>query len=203
MGDRGRAACALRRQLLSVCLRRGKASGSPCEGSGGSSGRSGVGGCTSAKARGRGRDASRSPGAGRPVDGAGTVVGANRSLCRGLDLIAGGAERMAGSKPQGVPRTLGITGPIGCGKTTVGDMLLELGALERIDADRVVHGLMAPNSVTTKRVRETFGDGVMASDGSVDRSALASVVFSKPDRLRALEAIVHPAVREAIRSRIA
>jgi dephospho-CoA kinase len=102
----------------------------------------------------------------------------------------------------GSRRILGLTGPIGCGKTTVGDILLELGALERIDADRVVHSLMSAGTTTTAQVRETFGNHVLAADGSVDRAALASIVFGDSDKLRRLEDIVHPAVRGAIRQRL-
>jgi dephospho-CoA kinase len=109
---------------------------------------------------------------------------------------------MARGHSPGAPRILGVTGPIGCGKTTVGDLLLELGAVERIDADRVVHGLMAAGTPVTARVRQAFGDEVIAADGSVDRRHLASIVFSDSRRLRALEAITHPAVRDAIHARL-
>jgi dephospho-CoA kinase len=103
---------------------------------------------------------------------------------------------------RSAPRILGLTGPIGCGKTTVGDVLLDLGARERIDADHVVHALMAPGTATTRQIRDAFGDGVIAVDGSVDRRRLAAIVFRDAERLRALEAITHPAVRESIRTRL-
>jgi dephospho-CoA kinase len=81
--------------------------------------------------------------------------------------------------------------------------LLELGALERIDADRIVHALVAPGTPVTQRVRENFGDGVIGEDGAVDRRRLADIVFADPERLRTLEAITHPAVRDSIRERLA
>lgn len=97
------------------------------------------------------------------------------------------------------PRILGLTGPIACGKTTVGNLLLELGARERIDADDVVHDLMKPGTPTTAQIETLFGPAVIAPDGSVDRPRLADVVFANQNALRRLEAIVHPAVRQVIR----
>jgi dephospho-CoA kinase len=100
------------------------------------------------------------------------------------------------------PRVLGLTGPIACGKTTVGDLLLELGALERIDADESVHELMLPGTRTTHAVASAFGPEIIEEDGSVDRARLAEVVFGNPEQLRRLEEIVHPAVRQLIRRRL-
>ncbi len=108
---------------------------------------------------------------------------------------------MAG-KSAGAPRILGLTGAIGCGKTTVGDMLLRLGALERIDADTVVHELMAPETAVTAAIADTFGIDVLRDDGAVDRGALAAKVFADQTALRKLEAITHPAVRATIRQRL-
>lgn len=99
-------------------------------------------------------------------------------------------------------RVLGITGPIGCGKTTVGDMLLELGAYERIDADRVVHQLMGAGTQTSIAVGMAFGSGILNEDGSVNRARLGEIVFRDPAKLRALEEIVHPAVRKVIREQL-
>lgn len=109
---------------------------------------------------------------------------------------------MAARDPQATPHILGLTGPIACGKTTVGTMLLQLGALERIDADEVVHELMQPGTEITHRIEQAFGPGVIASDGAVDRKALGKHVFSNSDALHELEGIVHPAVRPAIRTRL-
>lgn len=109
------------------------------------------------------------------------------------------AERDAGQGPY----ILGLTGPIACGKTTVGDLLLELGAIERIDADRVVHGLMTAGTPVTREIAEAFGTGVLATDGSVDRARLGEIVFANPTALRRLEAIVHPGVRREIQRMLA
>ncbi len=101
-----------------------------------------------------------------------------------------------------VTRILGLTGAIGCGKSTVGDLLLEVGARDHIDADQVAHALMSPGTQVTQHIAETFGPDVMAADGSVNRAALGHIVFNDAERLRLLEAITHPAIRRAIRERL-
>ena len=102
-----------------------------------------------------------------------------------------------------MPRIIGLTGNIACGKTAVGHMLLELGAERYIDADAVVHKLYQSGQPIAIRVAETFGDGVIAPDGSVDRKALGAVVFQDAEAMRRLEAIVHPAVSIALASELA
>jgi dephospho-CoA kinase len=91
-------------------------------------------------------------------------------------------------------RTIGITGNIACGKTSVGQVLLELGAECYIDADGLVHRLYERGQPIAVQVAQEFGSTVMAGDGSVDRKALGAVVFRDAQALRRLECIVHPAV---------
>ncbi len=102
-----------------------------------------------------------------------------------------------------MPRILGITGNIACGKTAVGRILLELGAERYIDADAVVHGLYQSGQPIALQVAEVFGPSVMAPDGSVDRKALGSIVFQDAEAMRRLETIVHPAVSVALISELA
>jgi dephospho-CoA kinase len=98
---------------------------------------------------------------------------------------------------------LGITGNIACGKTSVGQMLLRLGAERYIDADALVHRLYEPGQSVALGVGAAFGEAVLAADGSVNRQALGAIVFDDATELRRLEAIVHPAVHEAIRVELA
>ena len=91
---------------------------------------------------------------------------------------------------------IGITGPIGCGKSTVAGMLAEHGAIV-IDADRLVREVYEDAAVR-QAVVDRFGPDVRTLDGSIDRRALAGIVFDDPAALRDLEAIVHPAVRPRI-----
>jgi len=109
---------------------------------------------------------------------------------------------VAGNSSLRSPRVLGLTGPIACGKTTVGDLLVRWGALARIDADAVVHQLMVGNTPVTAAIQDRFGPKVVTVDGSVDRGRLGNVVFGDPAALRDLEAIVHPEVRAEIRQRV-
>jgi dephospho-CoA kinase len=102
-----------------------------------------------------------------------------------------------------MPRIIGITGNIACGKTTVGHMLLELGAERYIDADAVVHRLYLAGQPIAVKVAEAFGPAVVAADGSVDRKALGAVVFYDAEAMRRLEAIVHPAVSMALMNELA
>lgn len=93
-----------------------------------------------------------------------------------------------------MPRIIGLTGNIACGKTTIGKMLLELGAERYIDADAAVHRLYESGQPIAVKVAETFGTMILAPDGSVDRKALGAVVFQDADAMKRLERIVHPAV---------
>jgi dephospho-CoA kinase len=99
-------------------------------------------------------------------------------------------------------RLIGLTGNIACGKSTVLAELAALGA-ETIDADRLIHQLYVAGSPITAAIAAAFGPGVLAADGSVDRRALGQIVFAEPVRLRQLEGITHPAVRQLIDQRLA
>ena len=97
-------------------------------------------------------------------------------------------------KLASMARTLGITGNIACGKTFVGQVLLELGAERYIDADALVHRLYERGQPVVAQIAAQFGSTVLAPDGSIDRKALGSIVFQHADALKQLECIVHPAV---------
>jgi dephospho-CoA kinase len=91
---------------------------------------------------------------------------------------------------------LGVTGGIGAGKSTVAAKLAERGA-RVLDADRIVRELYRGGAIPD-RIAARFGAGVRASDGSIDRAALAAAVFEDPVARKDLEAIVHPGVRERV-----
>jgi dephospho-CoA kinase len=97
---------------------------------------------------------------------------------------------------------IGITGPIGCGKSTVASWLVARGAVA-IDADAVARDVVEPGEPALELVLGRFGDAVRTPDGGLDRVALGRIVFADPDALRDLEAIVHPAVRPRILAAIA
>lgn len=97
---------------------------------------------------------------------------------------------------------VGLTGPIGCGKSTVAGWLGELGAAV-IDADAVAHQVTAPGSPAVEAIAAAFGENLLLGDGSLDRASLGRLVFADPEALARLEAIVHPAVRPVILDAIA
>ena len=90
--------------------------------------------------------------------------------------------------------TVGLTGGIGSGKSTVAELLSSYGAVI-IDADVLAREAVAPGTAGLARVVEEFGPEMVAADGSLDRARLGAVVFGHPQRLAALNAIVHPYVR--------
>ena len=98
---------------------------------------------------------------------------------------------------------IGLTGPIGCGKSTVAGWLGERADMVVIDADRVAREVLEPGEPALDAVIARFGSGLVGPDGSLDRAALGRIVFADPAALRDLEAIVHPAVRPRILDAIA
>ncbi len=93
---------------------------------------------------------------------------------------------------------IGLTGPIGCGKSTVAGWLGDRRGVAVIDADQVAHDVLDPGEPALDAVVARFGDELLRDDGTLDRAALGRVVFADPAALRDLEAIVHPAVRPRI-----
>jgi dephospho-CoA kinase len=98
-------------------------------------------------------------------------------------------------------KTIGLTGGIGSGKSTVAKILAGFGAWV-IHADTVGHDVYRPNSEGWRRVVQVFGTDVLASDQTVDRKRLGAIVFADPQALKRLNAIVHPLIFAAIRDRI-
>ena len=96
---------------------------------------------------------------------------------------------------------LGLTGGIGSGKSTVSAELARRGAIV-IDADLVVRELQSPGGAVLAAMVELFGDGILAEDGTLNRQAVADIVFNDSEQLKALNAIVHPKVGEEIDGRI-
>lgn len=111
-----------------------------------------------------------------------------------------GAVNRADRDGDGPVLTVAVTGGIGAGKSTVAGMLAELGAVV-IDSDALAREVVAPGTLGLAAVVRAFGPGVLAADGSLDRAALAGIVFADAAARRRLEEITHPLVREEFRRR--
>ncbi|WMX47599.1 dephospho-CoA kinase [Streptomyces roseicoloratus] len=88
---------------------------------------------------------------------------------------------------------VGLTGGIGAGKSEVSRLFVSYGAV-LIDADRIAREVVEPGTPGLRAVVAEFGDGILTAEGALDRPALGAIVFNDPERLAALNAIVHPLV---------
>ena len=93
--------------------------------------------------------------------------------------------------------SVGLTGGLASGKSTVADLLRQRG-VPVLDADAVVHGLYEPFGEGVGLVADLFGDGVLKPDQSVDRAALATRVLGDAEALESLNRAIHPVVRDEI-----
>jgi dephospho-CoA kinase len=98
-------------------------------------------------------------------------------------------------------KTIGLTGGIGSGKSTVAELLRQKGATI-IDADEIAHELLAPSSPWSSCVAKEFGAALLLPDGAPDRPGLAKLIFSDPEARRRLEAILHPPIFDRVARRL-
>ncbi|CAH0161717.1 Dephospho-CoA kinase [Massilia sp. Bi118] len=92
--------------------------------------------------------------------------------------------------------SVGLTGGIGCGKTTVADLFAARGAAV-IDTDQIAHALTAPGGAAMPDLVQEFGADYATPDGAMDRAKMRALVFADPGARARLEAILHPKIREA------
>jgi len=91
---------------------------------------------------------------------------------------------------------IAVTGPPGSGKTTALKVLAQLGA-EVISADDIVHNLLLTDKTCIEELKQTLGTEI-TTEGQIDRKKVAEIVFSDPKKLKQLETIIHPRVRQAL-----
>ena len=97
--------------------------------------------------------------------------------------------------------TIGLTGGIGSGKSTVTKILAELGA-PVIDADKVGHAVYQPDGPAYPEMIAAFGEGILAPDRTIDRKKLGPIVFADPEALKRLNAIMHPTMFTRMREMV-
>jgi dephospho-CoA kinase len=98
-------------------------------------------------------------------------------------------------------KVIGLTGGIGSGKSTVSQLLAELGAVI-IDADKVGHEAFKPNTRAWHEVVSAFGKQIVTPSGEIDRRKLGVIVFSDPVSLSRLNQIMHPVMYDMMKARI-
>ena len=97
---------------------------------------------------------------------------------------------------------IALTGGIGSGKSAVASHLESLG-VPVIDADQLAHQLVKHGSPALLEIQAAFGDDLVDANGALDRSALRKIVFDNPQQRKRLEGILHPRIREAMKSWLA
>ncbi len=99
-------------------------------------------------------------------------------------------------------RILGLTGPTGAGKGEFGRVAREKYGALHIDTDRVAREVVEPGKPCLVKLLRTFGESILRPDGTLDRKALAALVFSDKEKLQKLNQITHPAITEEVHRRI-
>lgn len=98
--------------------------------------------------------------------------------------------------------SVGLTGGVGSGKSTIGTMLSDRGAA-LVDADLIGHQLTSPGGAAIEALRERFGAEAITADGSLDRAHMRALVFSDTALRTQLESLLHPMIRAKMRERAA
>ena len=98
-------------------------------------------------------------------------------------------------------KVIGLTGGIGSGKSTVSGFLAELGAVI-IDADKVGHELLKPDTEIWQQIVAAFGKQILTSGVETSRKKLASLVFGSPRRLELLNQLMHPEMKKAVKAQL-
>jgi len=97
--------------------------------------------------------------------------------------------------------TIGLTGGIGTGKTTVANLFAEHGIII-IDADKIARELTDPHEATFQTIVNYFGSSILLKDGQLDRRKLRQIIFDDPKQREWLESVLHPPIRERIQDAI-
>jgi dephospho-CoA kinase len=96
---------------------------------------------------------------------------------------------------------VGLTGGIGSGKSTVSELFAKLG-VPIIDTDAIAHQLVSPGQQALAQIVAAFGNQMLTPEGELDRARLRDVVFNDPEKRAALEAILHPLIRQSALAQI-
>ncbi len=98
-------------------------------------------------------------------------------------------------------RVIGLTGGIGTGKSTASEYLRKQG-FSIIDADRISREIVDPGTLLLKELEKNFGSGIIKDDGTLDRKALAAIVFSDKEKKSRLDGLMHGHILDEIERKI-
>jgi dephospho-CoA kinase len=110
--------------------------------------------------------------------------------------------RQPGRRTGGGPLVVLVTGGIGSGKSTFCRLMVACSGGKHLDADQIVHRLLAEDLALQDAIVERFGGQLRLPGGGIDRAALAAIVFHDPDKLRWLELLLHPVVARVLARRV-
>lgn len=96
---------------------------------------------------------------------------------------------------------IGLTGGVGCGKSTISSYMAHLG-LPIIDGDKLAREAVIPGSPAMEKIRRAFGSGLFLPDGTLDRVKMAHIVFADEDKIQALNEIIHPYIWQRAREQL-
>ena len=96
---------------------------------------------------------------------------------------------------------IGLTGGIGCGKTTITDIFKSLGA-PIVDADEIAHQLVQPHKEALTSIVKTFGEDILNTDHTLDRNKLRQIIYTDPSQKKILENILHPLIYKEMQQQI-
>lgn len=99
-------------------------------------------------------------------------------------------------------KVIGLTGGVGAGKSLVLTILRTKYNAEVMEADKIAHELMEPGEEGYLRIKETFGEAILNSDGTINRTALGKVIFDNQSAREQINSIIHPLVWKRIRQKI-
>ncbi len=100
------------------------------------------------------------------------------------------------------PITVGLTGGIGSGKSTVSQLLFELYQIPTIDTDAIAKEIVQPHSAGLNAIIQQFGKGILNQNGSLNRGQLREIIFNDPAQKKQLEAILHPLIEYSVKAKL-
>lgn len=100
-------------------------------------------------------------------------------------------------------KVIGLTGGVGSGKSTIGNLMVEKFGITLVVSDEIGHLCMEPGQEAYKKIIEIFGENILDAEQKIDRKKLGTVVFGNEENLKILNAIIHPAVRNYVEKKIA